>query len=137
MFRNPGNEELRALLAGAKRIAVVGASPNPERPSHRIARRLMEWGYEVVPVRPALKELFGAKAYAKLADVPGKIDLVNVFRSADRLGPLVEECIARGVPAIWIQQGIVNEAAAERALAAGIKVVMDRCIAVEHRRLLQ
>jgi hypothetical protein len=137
MFRNPGNEELRALLARAKRIAVVGASPNAERPSHRIARRLIEWGYEVVPVRPALKELFGLKAYAKLADVPGRIDLVNVFRAADRLGPIVEECIARGVPAIWIQQGIVNEAAAERARAAGMEVVMDRCISVEHRRLMQ
>jgi hypothetical protein len=137
MFRNPGNEELRALLARTRRIAVVGASPNPERPSHRIARRLMEWGYEVVPVRPALKELLGARAYAKLAEVPGKIDLVNVFRAADRLGPLVEECIARRVPAIWIQQGIVNEAAAGRARAAGIEVVMDRCISVEYRRLMQ
>lgn len=137
MFRNPGNEELRALLARAKRIAVVGASPNPERPSHRIARRLLDWGYEVVPVRPALKELFGAKAYAKLVDVPGKIDLVNVFPSADCLGPLIEECIARGVPAVWIQQGIVNEPAAERARAAGIEVVMDRCISVDYRRLMQ
>jgi len=137
MFRNPGNDELRALLASAKRIAVVGASPNPERPSHRIARRLMQWGYEVVPVRPALAELLGVKAYARLAEVPGKIDLVNVFRSADRVGPLVEECIARGVPAIWIQQGIVNEAAAERARAAGLEVVMDRCISVEYRRLMQ
>jgi hypothetical protein len=137
MFRNPGNEQMRALLARARRIAVVGASPNPERPSHRIARRLIEWGYEVVPVRPALKELFGARAYAKLSEVPGKIDLVNVFRAAERLGPLVDECIERGVPAIWIQQGIVNEAAAECARAAGIEVVMDRCISVEYRRLMQ
>lgn len=136
MFRNPAAEEMRALLERAKTIAVVGLSPNPERPSHRIARRLQQWGYRVVPVRPAVREVLGEPAYARLADVPVAIDLVDVFRAADRLDPVVDECIALGVPALWIQEGIVNEAAAERARAAGILVVMDRCISVEYRRLM-
>lgn len=137
MFENPSGDEMRALLAGAKTIAVVGLSPNPERPSHRIARRLQQWGYRVVPVRPALAEVLGEKAYARLSQVPGKIDLVNVFRAADKLDPVVDDCIALQVPALWIQEGIVNEAAAGRAQAAGIMVVMDRCISVEYRRLMQ
>lgn len=137
MFRNPGADELRALLARVKTIAVVGLSPNPERPSHRIARRLKEWGYRVIPVRPALAEVLGEKAYAKLAEVPAGIDLVNVFRPAQAVDGIVDECIARKVPALWIQLGIVNEPAAERARAAGILVVMDRCISVEYRKLMQ
>ena len=136
MFRNPGAEETRALLARAKTIAVVGLSPNPERPSHRIARRLKEWGYRVIPVRPGAAEVLGEKAYPKLSAVPGRIDLVNVIRPAQALDPIVDECIALNVPALWIQLGIVNEPAAERARAAGIFVVMDRCLSVEHRKLM-
>lgn len=136
MFRNPPADELRSLLAGARTVAVVGLSPNPERPSYRIARRLQQWGYRVIPVRPAVAEVLGEKAYARLADVPEKIDLVDVFRAADRLDPVVDECIALRLPALWIQEGIVNEAAAQRAAAAGIKVVMDLCIAVEYRKLM-
>jgi len=136
MFRNPPEDAQRALLRGAKTIAVVGLSPNSGRPSHRIARRLQQWGYRVVPVRPAVQEVLGEKAYARLADVPVEIDLVNVFRAADQLDPVVDECIALKVPALWIQEGIVNEAAAERALAAGIQVVMDSCISVAYRKLM-
>jgi len=136
VFRNPANEEIRDLLARARTIAVVGLSPRPERPSHRIAQRLKSWGYRVVPVRPALSEVLGEKAYPRLAEVPDKIDLVDVFRSAEQVGPIVEQCIALGLPAIWLQQGIVNEPAAERARAAGMVVVMDRCISLEYRRLM-
>ena len=88
MFRNPGADGLRSILAGAKTVAVVGLSPNPERPSHRIARRLQQWGYRVIPVRPAVAEVLGEKAYARLADVPVPVDLVDVFRAADQLDPL-------------------------------------------------
>jgi len=137
VFRNPSDDEVRALLTRVSSIAVVGLSPRVERPSHRIALRLQGWGYRVIPVRPALREVLGEKAYARLADVPGRIDLVDVFRSAREIGPLVEQCIALGLPAIWIQQGIVNEAAAERARAAGMFVVMDRCISVDYRRLME
>ena len=136
MFRNPANEQIRDLLARARTIAVVGLSPRPERPSHRIALRLKSWGYRVVPVRPALSEVLGEKAYSRLADVPGRIDLVNVFRAAEQVGPIVEQCVALSLPAIWIQEGIVNEPAAERARAAGMVVVMDRCISVAYRRLM-
>ena len=136
MFRNPPDEDLRDLLARAKTVAVVGLSPRPERPSHRIAQRLQSWGYRVVPVRPAVNEVLGEKAYPRLADVPDKIDLVDVFRSAEEVEPIVDQCIALGLPAIWIQLGIVNEPAAARARAAGMVVVMDLCISVEYRRLL-
>ena len=127
---------MRALLARVKTIAVVGLSPKPERPSHRIARRLQEWGYRVVPVRPGISEVLGEKAYARLAELPVKPDLVNVFRSSDQVGRVVDECIGLGLPAVWIQRGIVDEAAAEHARAAGMFVVMDRCISVEYRRLM-
>jgi predicted CoA-binding protein len=136
VFRNPANEEIRDLLARTRTIAVVGLSPRPERPSHRIARRLQSWGFRVIPVRPAVSEVLGEKAYRRLADVPGRIDLVDVFRAAEQVGPVVDECIALGLSAIWIQEGIVNESAAERARAAGMVVVMDRCISVEYRRLM-
>lgn len=135
MFRNPSDEVLRELLATARTIALVGLSPRPERPSHRVGRRLQEWGYRVVPVRPAVAEVLGEKAYPRLTEVPGRIDLVDVFRAADQLDPIVDECIALKLPAVWIQEGIVDEAAAARAQAAGITVVMDRCISIEYRRL--
>ncbi len=136
MFANPSDAAVRACLARTKTIAFVGLSPRPDRPSHRIARRLQQWGYRVIPVRPAVSEVLGEKAYARLADVPQKIDLVDVFRAADQVGPIVEQCIALGIPAVWIQLGIVNEAAAARAQSAGLFVVMDRCISVDYRRLM-
>lgn len=136
MFVNPPDAAIRACLERAKTIAVVGLSPRPDRPSHRIARRLQQWGYRVIPVRPAVTEVLGEKAYARLSEVPDPIDLVDIFRAANQIGPIVEQCIALGIPAIWIQQGIVNEAAATRARDAGLFVVMDRCIAVEYRRLM-
>jgi predicted CoA-binding protein len=136
MFANPPPEEIRSLLERVRTIAVVGLSPKPDRPSHRIARRLKEWGYRVLPVRPAVTEVLGERAYARLADLPERPDLVDVFRSADEIGPIVDECIALGIPAIWIQEGIVNEPAARRACDAGMFVVMDRCISVDYRRLM-
>ena len=136
VFANPDDDALRALLARVRSVAVVGLSPNAARPSHRIAKRLQEWGYRVIPVRPAVAEVLGERAYARLSDLPERVDLVDVFRAAADIGPVVEECIALGLPAIWIQQGIVNIPAAERAQAAGMTVVMDRCIAVDRRRLM-
>jgi len=136
MFRNPAAAEIRALLTRSRNIAVVGLSPNPQRSSHRIARRLQEWGYRVIPVRPAIAEVLGEKAYARLSEVRQRIDLVDVFRAAHQLEPIVQECIDLQIPALWFQEGIVNEASAERARAAGIQVVMDRCIAVDYRHLV-
>jgi predicted CoA-binding protein len=134
MFENPGQAERCALLKGAKNIAVVGLSPNPARPSHAIAAGMQKFGFNIIPVRPALKEVLGQKAYARLSDVDVTIDLVNVFRAAEFIDDVVDECIALKVPALWIQEGIVNEPAALRARAAGMMVIMDRCIYRDYRR---
>lgn len=127
-FRNPDAAAIRALLESVRTIAVVGLSPNPRRPSHGVARALQQFGYRVIPVRPAVDEVLGEKAYPSLADVAEPFDLVDVFRSPEHVGPLVDECIRLGVKRIWLQDGVVDQAAAARAVAAGITLVMDRCI---------
>lgn len=132
MFTNPSPEALRALLQETKTIAVVGLSPKPDRPSYAVARAMQGFGFRIVPVRPALNEVLGEKAYARLAEVPDKIDLVDVFRAAEHLDAIVDECLALNIPAIWIQEGIVNHAAAQRAHEAGMTVVMDRCIYTDY-----
>jgi predicted CoA-binding protein len=135
-FANPSPDEIRALLLRVKTIAVVGLSPRPDRPSHTVARALQRYGYRIVPVRPGLTEVLGEKAYARLANIPFPVDLVDVFRAAEHIPAVVEEAIAIGAPAIWIQDGIVHEAAAERARAAGLTVVMDRCIYRDYVNLM-
>lgn len=127
MFANPSPEALRALLQETETIAIVGLSPKPDRPSHEVAKAMQGFGYRIIPVRPATATVLGEKAYARLDEVPDKIDLVNVFRAAEHLDAIVDECIALKIPALWIQEGIVNEAAAQRARQAGMTVVMDRC----------
>lgn len=134
-FENPSADERRALLQRVKTIAVVGLSPKPDRPSYGVARALQGFGYRIIPVRPALDAVLGEKAYASLRDVPETIDLVDVFRAAEHIDAVVDECLALGLPAIWIQEGIVNEAAAQRARAAGMTVVMDRCIYKDYMAL--
>ena len=128
MSANPTPDQLRSLLREVKTIAVVGLSPRAERPSYRVSRAMQGFGYRIVPVRPAVTEVLGEKAYARLSDIPFPVDLVDVFRNADEVGPIVDECIALGVKRLWLQDGVVNEEAAERARAAGITVVMDRCV---------
>jgi predicted CoA-binding protein len=128
MFENPGRDERCALLKRVKNIAVVGLSPNPARPSHNVSAALQGFGYTVIPVHPAAKEVLGVKAYARLSDIDAQVDLVNVFRQPEFVSGIVDECIALGLQAIWLQDGVIDEAAAERARAAGIFVVMDRCI---------
>lgn len=128
MFENPGIEACCALLKRVKTIAVVGLSPNPRRPSHGVARYLQERGYTVIPVHPSAPEVLGQPAYRRLADVPVPIDLVDVFRRAEAIPAVVEECLELKLKALWIQDGIINEPAAERARAAGMMVIMDRCI---------
>jgi predicted CoA-binding protein len=128
MFENPGRDERCALLARVKNIAVVGLSPNPLRPSHGVSAAMQGFGYNVIPVHPAVKDVLGVKAHARLADIQQTVDLVNVFRQPEFVGGIVDECIALGMKALWLQDGVIDEAAAERARAAGIFVVMDRCI---------
>ncbi len=135
MFRNPPPETICALLREVKTIAVVGLSPNPARPAFRIARALQGFGYRIIPVRPKVDSVLGEKAYASLSEVPEKIDLVDVFRAAEHVGPLVDECLRLGTGRIWLQDGVVNEEAAEKAVAGGMTVVMDRCIWRDHVNL--
>lgn len=127
-FANPSDQEIRALLQRVQTIAVVGLSPKPGRPSYTVSKAMQGFGYRIIPVRPALASVLGERAYASLAEVPERIDLVNVFRAAEHIPAVVEECLALHLPAIWIQEGIVHEAAADKARAAGMTVVMDRCI---------
>ena len=135
-FQNPDPEEIKALLKRVCNIAVVGLSPKPNRPSFIVAKALQEFGYRIIPVRPGVTAVLGEQAYANLADVPVRIDLVDAFRAADQIDALVDECIRLKLPALWIQEGILNEAAAARARAAGMFVVMDRCVFKDHRALL-
>lgn len=135
-FVNPSNEDIKALLQRVKNIAVVGLSPKPNRPSYAVSKAMQGFGYRIIPVRPAVTEVLGEKAYATLADVPEAIDLVDVFRAAEHIDEVVDECIRLKLPAIWIQEGIVNEPAAQRARDAGIFVVMDRCIYKDYVALI-
>lgn len=128
MFANPPADELRRILREARTLAVVGLSPNPARPSHRVARAMQGFGYRIIPVRPAVTEVLGEPAYARLEDVPGPVDLVVVFRAPVHVAPVVDACIARGFSRLWLQDGVVNPDEARRAQAAGIEVVMDRCV---------
>jgi uncharacterized protein len=130
---------LRSVLERARTIAVIGASPEPWRPSFGVTRYLQRVGYRIVPVNPtALGEtLHGEPFHARLEDVAGPIDLVNVFRRPDAVGEAVDQAIAVKAPALWMQLGIRNDEACARAEAAGIRVVMNRCISVEHGRLMR
>jgi predicted CoA-binding protein len=133
---NPGEDARRALLEKARRIAVVGLSPKPYRDSHRIGRFLQERGYEVVPVYPREETILGAKVYRRVQDIPGGVDLVDVFRRREELAGVFDDALAARSPAVWTQLGCVDEASARRATAAGVTVVMDRCIMVDHVALL-
>lgn len=136
LFTEP--DDLRALLISARRVAVVGLSADEDRPSFGVARYLQAAGYEVVPVNPKWlgREILGLPVVAKLTDIAGGIDIVDVFRRAVDMPRVVDDAIAAGAKVLWMQLGIVNEAEARRALDAGLDVVMDRCMMAEHRRLV-
>jgi uncharacterized protein len=127
-FENPGAEERCALLKRVKTIAVVGLSPNPARPSHGVARAMQGYGYIIVPVHPVAREILGEKVYPTLGDIPFAVELVDVFRRAEHVDEVVNDCLKLKLQNLWIQEDIVNEPAALRAQAGGIWVVMDRCI---------
>lgn len=130
-------KRIRQALESAETIAVVGCSPNPLRPSNEIARYLVEQGYRVVPVNPGHREVLGVECYPSLTDIPAEIrvDVVDVFRRSDAVAGVAEEAIARRVPFVFLQLGVVDAAAARRMEENGIGVAMDRCILVDHRRL--
>ena len=136
-FVNPSTSEIRALLRRVKTIAVVGLSPSPGRPSHGVARALQGFGYRIVPVNPAVAEVLGEKACPSLRDLPEPVDLVDVFRESSHVAGIVDDCIAMKLPALWLQEGVIDEAAALRARAAGLTVVMDRCLYRDYMQLVR
>lgn len=126
---------IEQLLRESRVVAVVGLSPNPARDSNRIARYLKAQGYRVVPVNPNAEEVLGERCYPSLAAVPETIDLVDIFRRSEDVPPIVDDAIAAGAKAIWMQLGIVNQESAQKAADAGLDVIMDKCTMVEHRLL--
>lgn len=133
---NPPDDRIAAFLRTMRRVAVVGISDRPDRPSHGIAKFLIGAGYEVCGVNPVLKEVLGRPVYPTLAEVPGPLDLVDIFRRSEAVPEIVEAAIAAGARGVWMQEGVVHAGAAERARAAGLFVVMDRCVYKEWLRLL-
>ena len=132
---NPTDDELRTLLTSATTIAIVGASANPERPSHGIMKGLLAAGYHVIPVNPKEPEVLGQKAYAALGEIPGKVDIVDVFRRSEDTPGIADEAVAIGAKTLWLQLGVTSDDAAARAKAAGLTVIMDKCIGATHRAL--
>jgi uncharacterized protein len=127
------SDPIAELLKCSKTIAVVGLSDNPLRPSHGVSAYMQSQGYRIIPVNPKIESALGEKAYASLLDVPGKIDIVDIFRRPEFVEEVVDQAIQLKVPAVWMQEEVIHEKAADKARKAGILVVMDRCILKEHR----
>jgi predicted CoA-binding protein len=134
-YSNPTDDELRQILADAATIAMVGASSNPEKAPHGIMQKLQSVGYRVIPVNPRETEVLGEKAYPSLRDVPGRIDIVNVFRRPEDTPAIADQAVAIGAKTLWLQKGIANDEAAARAIKGGLKAVMDACIGATHAML--
>ena len=130
------NQTMKDILLSANTVASVGLSSNPEKESYHVVAYLKEQGYKIIPVNPTATEILGEKAYPSLSAIPDKVDLVQVFRKPEDVPPVVEEAIRIGAKVVWMQEGIVNEEAAERAREAGLQVVMDACMRAAHRRLM-
>ena len=141
MFTNPSESEIKDILSETKTIAVVGLSPKPKRPSYSVSKAMQDFGYHIIPVRPAVEEVLGEKAYVDLESIPemmqSKIDMVDVFRAPEKITPIIDACIKLKVPLIWLQDGVINEVEALRAQEAGIKVVMDRCVYRDYVQLIK
>lgn len=133
---NPSSEEIRAILKKYKTVAVVGLSPKPQRDSHKVAKYLKENSYMVVPVNPGQKEILGEKCYPNLKSIPFPIDLVDIFRKPEAIPPVVEDAIEIGAKVVWMQLGLAHNQAADKARKAGLQVVMNKCIKIEHINVL-
>jgi uncharacterized protein len=135
VFQNPSDETIKALLSRPQIVAVVGCSPDPKRDSHRIAQLLRARGHRVIPVNPGYQTILGETCYASLRDIPEQVDMVDIFRRSEHVAPIVDEAIEAGAKIVWMQLGVIDERAAGKAQHAGLTVVMDRCPAIEYRRL--
>lgn len=127
--------DMKELFASVRTIAVVGLSDDPLRPSYGVSAYLQRAGYRIIPVNPSVNEILGEKSYPSLRDIPGPVDLVDVFRKSEVVGPIAEDAVAIGARYLWLQEGVINREAADRAAQAGVKVVMDKCMLKEHRAL--
>jgi len=136
-FQNPPLQDIASILKQARNIAVIGLSPKVNRPSHQVAKALQSFGYRIFPIRPAVDTILGEKAHASLESVSEKIDLVDVFRAPQHISAIVDDCIRFNIRQLWLQDGVINEAEALRAQAAGITVVMDRCTYRDYVGLVQ
>ena len=133
----PSDSELITLFKSIKKIAVIGLSPKLNRPSYRVAKQMQEFDFDIIPVRPAVKEVLGEKAYSSLHEVPFYIDLVNVFRAPKYVADVVDQCINNKVKAMWLQEGVVDVVSASKAVNENIFTVMDKCIYKEYIRLMK
>ena len=136
-FTNPSPEKICALLRSIHTIAVVGLSPNRVRPSYQVAHALQARGYRIVPVRPLIQEVLGETAFPDLESLPGKVDIVQVFRASEHVPAIVDSCIKLGIQRLWLQDGVVDQQAALRAQQAGITVIMNRCMWRDYAHLCE
>ncbi len=134
-FENPPDMTIREILATPRTVAVVGCSPDPDRDSHRIAALLKARGHRVIPVNPSCQEILGERCFASVRDIPEPVEMVDVFRRPEFVDQIADEAIAVGAKILWLQLEVINEPAARKAQDAGLTVVMDRCPAIEYRRL--
>jgi predicted CoA-binding protein len=134
-FENPSDTTIREILATPRTIAVVGCSPDPDRDSHRIAALLKAKGHRVIPVNPSCQQVLGERCFASVRDIPEPVEMVDVFRRPEFVDQIADEAIAVGAKILWLQLDVINEPAARKAQDAGLTVVMDRCPAIEYRRL--
>ena len=129
--------EIKSILEKSRTVAVVGLSDKPYRPSQGVALYLQEHGFRIIPVNPNIKEALGEKSYASLKDISEPIDVVDIFRKSEAVGPIVDDAIEVGAKAIWMQEGVVNEEAAQKAREAGLSVVMNKCMMKEHKKFFR
>lgn len=134
---NPSDQEIKEILSKYKTVAVIGMSKNPEKDAYAIPQYMKNKGYRIIPVNPTADEILGEKAYKKVSDIPGPVDIVDVFRPSEDVPNYVEDVIATKPKVFWLQLGIENTPAEEKVAAAGIKVVFNRCIMAEHKRLFR
>lgn len=132
---NATPEKIREILGNVKKIAVVGLSPKEERPSNIVARYLVKQGYSITPVNPGQKEILGEKCYGSLMDIPHDIDMADLFLNSERVSAAVDQAIEKNIKVIWMQLGVFHREACEKALKAGVTLVVDRCVKIEHERL--
>ena len=129
---NPPDEKIKQILTEAKTIAVVGLSAKEDRASNMVARYLQNHNYRIIPVNPMAEEILGEKSYASLTDIPEKVDIVDIFRKPEQVGPIIDEAVKLKAPVVWLQLGIRNDAEAQKVVDAGAVVIQDKCIKVEH-----